>query len=292
MELGRRLAHGVDIEADPRRAGLWYARAALGDAPGAAEAVAEMYASGVGGPSDPVIAAAWRRAARDGVSDGALPTSPPEAQLRAAAAPWPPEIAEAPLIVATPDGVVADVVWRPGDGGGASRFFVEVARLEGGAPRPVFGRYTTLTAMRFPMPADDDADAYVWRVIAVSEDGVYASAPWRPIAPTRAPADARVPEPPISPRYDVSVRFAHDDFEAAAFGAMLAEDLALAYIGVAEIRLDAPPARTRVVFHFRQDEAAARAVAALLSLNADAVTKAPIAIDTPPGAITISLAAP
>ncbi len=291
LHLGAMLAEGRGADRDRRAASVWYARAALGGEPRGAFRLAQLYEAGAGVPSSPRVALAWYEFASSGVRAGAARRDAlAEIVTHTAAPPPAPTLDAAPTLVATDDGAAAALVWFPGDGAAPGRFFVEVAALGDGPPQTVYASYSDVTAALAPLP--DAEELYVWRVFSVSDGGVYSSGGWRRLRPEddrATPSLAQGMERHGLSRYDVTVRYGRSDTEAAEFGEGLVADLALANIFVSVSAEDAPPSATSVVFHFPQDEAAAQAVAELLSLGPSDVERLPIEPDTAPGAIEVRI---
>ncbi len=282
---------GRGASVDRRSASIWYARAALVGEARAAYNLGQLYEAGDGVPESPTVALAWFEYAATGVAAG-------EERRRALAPftersiepPPAPILAADPILIETAEGPVAQLVWFPGKGAPPGRFFVEVAVAGDGPPEPIFIAFADITAAIAPLRDPDEL--YVWRVFTVSDGGVYSGAGWTRLTPGdgRAATLAQGSAEHGLARYDVTLRFARTDSVASTISEAMIEDLGRSNIFVALVTLDAPPETTEVVHYFAQDRAAAEAVAELLSLAPEAVTRRPITPQTPPGAIDVFIA--
>lgn len=278
---------------DRREAAIWYARAAsLGD-PRAAFNLGMLFEAGEGAPKDLDLARAWYAAA------ASIPASVARREaLEAVAAPAAatppaaPRPSETTLVLPAREDrpATAQLVWFPGEDAPPCRFFIEVAALEDGPPRPIVSEFVDRSAYLAPLP-DPTAARYAYRVLAVSAaQGHYSSSGWRLLpAPGPAPSLAQGSERHGLTRYDVTARYPEGDVEAEAWAEDLARDLRRANIWVRREALAAPPDAPGVAYAFPQDRAAAEDLATLLSLGPEAVSRRPVTASTPPGALIVSL---
>jgi hypothetical protein len=214
IRLGALYDVGAGVTPDAAAAFCWYRRAAVAGVPEAAFNVAVMQDSGRGAPHDPVAAARWyARAAAAGFnraefnlallydSGEGVPRNPDVATawFRAAAAGGVKEAANRiplrlaggvagalqPVALDPPDSVapagepIASVplTWAAMPQPAGASFTVEVAALDGGAPRPVFIAATERSAILAPLKPG----RYAGRVFAVTTgtaEAHYAIGDW------------------------------------------------------------------------------------------------------------------
>ncbi len=289
FNLGMMFSEGRGGDQSSRVASIWFARAHLGGDPRGAMCLGMIYEGGAGVERSPQMALAWYGEASDDLMGASQSRERLARIVEPAMSPPPaPELDALPFMVETPDGPAVQLVWFPGEGAPAQRFFVEIVEIGDGPPKPVFTGYVDTTALTAPLP-DADGD-YAWRVLALSENGIYSGAGWERVNASRggdAPMLAQGAEEHGFARYDIRLRHDAGDVAAASLGDALMDDLALANIPVSVIPVEAAPTETTVVYYFQQDREAAEAVAALMSLGPDQVAHRDFAEATAPGAIDV-----
>ena len=169
-------------------AALWYGRAAAAGLGRAQFNLAQLYAAGDGVPRNPLVAAAWyRAAAANGIPaaagrDDAL-RQPGRSGALQPASPVSPGPAH-PL----PPGGTATLVWAAPAQPGPVRFFVELYALQPSGPVEVAGEYLDVTATVVRLPPE--TTRFTWRVLTVGTDPPrYAVGPWSDFEATPAAAE-------------------------------------------------------------------------------------------------------
>lgn len=175
------LDSGRGVTRDPKAAALWYGRAAARGHLRARYNLAQLYDLGEGVPKNPVMAARWYAtvagelpAARERIA--ALQPAIRASDGGVLEAPAP--MADVPFIEPRDRSAQVELVWTMPSQPPDSRTFIEVVRLDRGAPKPVVARFEERSATLLELPPGPAA--YGWRVTAVDPRRErYAPGPWQ-----------------------------------------------------------------------------------------------------------------